>query len=125
MNILIVGFGGFVGAAGRYWLSGLVFKLFPSEFPVGTLVVNVLGCLAIGAVLYLVMERESIDKRLELLIVTGILGSLTTFSTFGFETFELLRQERVLSAGANIAANMVIGLLAVWIGWVLARTVTS
>lgn len=125
MNILIVGIGGFVGAAGRYWLSGLALKVFPSEFPVGTLVVNVLGCLLIGAILYLVMERESIDKRLELLIVTGILGSLTTFSTFGFETFELMRQDRLLSAGANITANMAIGLVAVWIGWVATKYATG
>ncbi|MCH8828593.1 MAG: fluoride efflux transporter CrcB [Planctomycetes bacterium] len=118
LNVLAVGCGGFLGAVGRYLLSGYVQKRFPGFPPAGTLIVNVIGCLLIGVLMAIVVQRRhDFSPALQLFLITGILGSLTTFSTFGYETVELLREQNYRSALWNIAANLVIGLIAVWLGW--------
>ena len=116
--LFFVGLGGFVGAIARYLFSGL---LKTDAFPFGTLLVNVLGCFAIGALMTLVVEREMFSAHLRLLLVTGFLGSLTTFSTFGFETVELLRRDEVPLALENVLANAFLGLAAVWLGRLAVR----
>lgn len=120
-NLLAVGCGGFLGAVARYAVTGLLQKRFPHFTPAGTLAVNVAGCLLIGAIMAVVVGREDVPKTLQLFLVTGVLGSLTTFSTFGYETVELLREEEYRKALWNVAANLALGLPAVWLGWSLAR----
>ncbi|MCA9069493.1 MAG: fluoride efflux transporter CrcB [Planctomycetaceae bacterium] len=127
--VLAVGLGGFVGAVSRYVLTGLVQKLFP-QFPAsGTLFVNVLGCLLIGFLMVIVVDQPTEPERvwmshsLRLFLITGILGSLTTFSTFGYETVELLREDRIRLAVLNVLANLSLGFPAVWLGHTLARAV--
>jgi CrcB protein len=89
-----------------------------SLFPFGTLAVNVLGCLLIGALMALAVERESLSPNLRLLLVTGVLGGFTTFSAFGYETLALAMIERQpLLALANVATEVVLGLVAAWSGW--------
>lgn len=117
----VIGIGGFVGAIARYGLSNLTHKVTGDGFPMGTLVVNAVGCLLIGVVFFLAIERGHFSAQMRLLIVTGFLGSLTTFSTFGQETVDLLRNGRGLAALGNISANVVIGLAAVAIGWAIAE----
>jgi fluoride exporter len=126
--VLAVGFGGFLGAVLRYALTGLFQKLFPQFPPSGTLAVNVLGCLAIGFLMTLIIDQPAgegawISHSWRLFLITGILGSLTTFSTFGYETVELLREEEVRLAFWNVLANMGLGFPAVILGRVLARAV--
>jgi fluoride exporter len=116
-NLLTVGCGGFVGAIVRYGLTGLLQKKFPQFTPAGTLAVNVLGCLIIGGLMAAVTLRPNFPPSLRLFLVTGLLGSLTTFSTFGYETVELLREEDYRKAAWNVAANLLLGLPAVWLGW--------
>lgn len=121
-QILIVGAGGFVGAVARFVITGQVQRRVPVEYlAAGTFVVNALGCLAIGVLMALVTERPLLPRPLQLLLVTGFLGSLTTFSTFGYETLELIRESRFRTALLNVGANMVVGLLAVWLGRELVR----
>ncbi|MFQ5730929.1 MAG: fluoride efflux transporter CrcB [Planctomycetaceae bacterium] len=121
-NLLAVGAGGFVGAILRYGISGLLQKKFPHFTPAGTLAVNVLGCVCIGALMAVVTARQDqFSPRLQLFLVTGILGSLTTFSTFGYETVELLREQEYRPAFWNVAANLALGLPAVWLGWTVTR----
>lgn len=120
-ELLLVGTGGCIGAVARYGLSGLAHRLFGASFPYGTLAVNVLGCLVIGAVLYLVEGRAALSLQARLFLATGILGGLTTFSTFGYETLELLRSQQPRLALLNVAANLALGLGAVWVGWVAMR----
>jgi len=126
-KLLAVGLGGFIGAIARYTLTGLMHRRFPAFLPSGTLLVNVLGCLTIGILMALVKERVLLSghETLRFFLITGILGSLTTFSTFGYETVELIVQESNLRLAAwNVAGNLVLGLAAVgaglWIGRVLA-----
>jgi CrcB protein len=90
-------------------------------FPFGTLAVNVLGCVLIGLVMQLVQDRQVLRPETRTFIVVGLLGGFTTFSAFGYETFELMRAGSFLLAGANIAGNVVVGIGAVWLGTVAGR----
>ena len=120
-NLLAVGLGGFLGAIARYTVGGFVDSRFNTRFPWGTLTVNLLGCLLIGAILGWVSTREASSRTTELFLVTGILGSLTTFSTFGHDTVELLRQGALGSAAGNVALNVIVGLTAVALGLATTR----
>jgi CrcB protein len=115
-NILIVGIGGFLGAIARYGLSGLVHRYAGAAFPYGTLVVNVSGCLGIGVVMYLTEDRMVLGPAARLFLGLGILGGFTTFSSFGYETLELMRGGEFRSALLSVAGNVVLGLAAVWLG---------
>ncbi|HZW59624.1 MAG TPA: fluoride efflux transporter CrcB [Woeseiaceae bacterium] len=118
INAAMVGTGGFLGALFRYGLSGLVHRQVPlSTFPWGTLTVNLAGCLCIGAVAGLAESRQLFGPELRLLLMIGILGGFTTFSTFGFETFTMLRDSEYLGALGNVGANVILGLVLVWAGY--------
>ncbi len=113
MKLLMIGLGGGLGALARYGLSGLV-QGRGATFPWGTLAVNALGCLLVGAA----FERLSADARA--FVVAGVLGGFTTFSAFGHETVELLRAGHANLALLNAASNVVLGTLAVALGRALA-----
>lgn len=120
MNTLLVAAGGAVGAALRYLLGGWIgFRLGP-EFPWGTFIVNVSGCLLIGAMLGLV-ERSALPGEVRLFLVVGVLGGYTTFSTFGYETFKLLEGGELLPAALNAFGQLGLVLVAVYLGLVTAR----
>lgn len=121
MKLLVVGLGGFVGAIARYGLSGLVHRWFSGAFPAGTLVVNVTGCLAIGLLMSLVEDRQLLSPGARLFLMIGLLGSFTTFSTFGYETFECLRENDLRGAALSVLANVFLGLGAVVLGRAVAR----
>ena len=121
VKALLVGAGGFVGAMLRYGVSGLVQTATRSiGFPYGTLAVNVLGCLIIGILAQMVASRGMFSPELRLFIFIGVLGSFTTFSTFGNETFALLRDGETASALAYVGLHLVVGLGAVWLGHMMA-----
>jgi CrcB protein len=121
-NILLVGMGGFIGSVARYLLSGWVYRFLNNPwFPYGTLVVNVVGCLLIGLLAGLAESRQIFSGEVRLFLLIGMLGGFTTFSTFGYETFALLRDGQFLAMAANVGAQVVFGLLAVWLGYVLSR----
>jgi CrcB protein len=120
-HVLIVGMGGFIGSILRYWLGGLIHRWVQDAFPAGTLAVNVLGCFVLGGVMYLAEYREFFSSELRLFITIGILGGFTTFSTFGYETFALLRDSEHLQALVSVAANVFVGTAAVAGGWIAAK----
>ena len=116
-NILLVGFGGFIGSVMRYLASGYVQQATKSVgFPYGTLAVNVIGCFIIGFLAQLAESRGVFTSESRLFVFTGILGGFTTFSSFGNETINLVRDSQMMNAFANVGANLVIGLFAVWLG---------
>ncbi len=116
-NILLIGIGGFIGSILRYLASGYVQQASKSiDFPYGTLVVNVLGCFIIGFLAQLAEERGVFTNQSRLFVFTGFLGGFTTFSAFGNETFNLARDSQMMNAFANVGANVVLGLIAVWLG---------
>jgi fluoride exporter len=120
-NLLLVGFGGFIGSILRYLTSGFVQQISRSiDFPYGTLFVNVLGCFVIGFLSQLAEERGVFTNQSRLFVVTGLLGGFTTFSAFGNETLNLVRDSQMMNAFANVGANVILGLFAVWLGHTLS-----
>ena len=113
---LLVGAGSFLGGIARFGLSGLVQRWAGASFPWGTLAVNVAGCFAIGGVLHLVEDRSLLGPDARLFVVVGLLGGFTTFSAFGWETFELLRGGQAGLALLNATGNVAAGVAAVWLG---------
>ena len=120
ISAFVVGLGGFLGALARYGLTGLVHRHVPfTTFPYGTLVVNLVGCLIIGFVAGLTETRPLFGPEFRTFIRIGVLGAFTTFSTFAYETFAMIREDDFLYAVANVGLHMVLGLAFVWIGYVL------
>ena len=121
MNVLLVAIGGAVGAATRY-LAGLwIAARLGASFPWGTFFVNVTGSFLIGIVLVLV-ERGTLPAEARLFLAVGILGGYTTFSSFSYETLQLLNGGDVVPVLFNTLGQLLIGLLAVYLGVVFART---
>lgn len=92
-----------------------------AEFPLGTLAVNILGCLLIGVLNGLAETRQVIGPELRLFLMIGMLGGFTTFSTFGYETLALIRDADLVQAMGNVMAQVFFGLIAVWLGDMLGR----
>lgn len=119
-NALLVGLGGFIGALLRYGLSGFIQGAAPlSTFPWGTVAVNLAGCLLIGVIAGLVEVRQLLMPEVRLFTMVGVLGGFTTFSTFGFEAFALLRDAEYLRAVAYMGIQVFLGLALVWFGFSL------
>lgn len=120
-RILLVGGGGFLGAIFRYLLSGFVQNLTRSVgFPYGTMVVNIVGCLLIGALSQMDELRGILSTESRLLLLVGVLGAFTTFSTFSNETLNLIFDNKMGFAFLNITVSVSLGLGAVWLGRILS-----
>jgi CrcB protein len=105
----------------RYLVAAGVQKAMPATFPAGTLTVNLLGCLVIGAFAGLAEAKQWTSPEVWLFVVTGVLGGFTTFSAFGYETFLLLREGEFGYAAASVLANVAVGFGAVGVGWATAK----
>lgn len=120
-KIMLVGFGGFIGSVFRYLASGYVQDLSGSVgFPFGTIAVNLVGCFVIGFLSYLADARGVLSADARSFIFIGVLGGFTTFSAFGNETMNLLRDRQMAYALANIGIQVIAGLFLVWAGRSLA-----
>lgn len=120
-RIILVGIGGFLGASLRYVISGLCVKIFGDTYPYGTLLVNVLGGFFIGLIMEASINGWPILPNLRIFLTTGVLGGLTTFSTFGYETISMLNDGSYLLGTINIVLNLTLSLLGVWIGKFIAE----
>jgi CrcB protein len=121
-ELFLVFVGGGIGASGRYLLSGVAHRVGGTgSFPIGTLVVNVLGCFLIGVLMAAMEERFLANPSLRLFLTIGILGGFTTFSSFSYESLALLRDGEAFLGLANVGANLVFCLLATYAGAALAK----
>ena len=120
---ILVAVGGMFGSLARYWLSGAVQQLTGSEFPFGTLSVNVLGGFILGLVASLSFERGLLSQEVRLLLGVGFCGGFTTMSAFSYETLALIREGSSLSAFWNVGATIVVCFTSVWLGDVLGRII--
>ena len=118
---ILIGLAGLAGTLFRYWLSGLVARQYGETFPWGTMAVNLVGCFLTGAVFHLTEERFLVDPTIRTVILIGLLGGFTTFSSYGLQTFMLLRDGEFGLATLNIATANVLGLLLVWVGYVVGK----
>lgn len=115
-NLLIVIFGSGIGGGFRYATSSLIRQFFPSIFPLGTFLVNILGCLLIGMVLGATLRTTNDTSELKLLLATGFCGGFTTFSAFASENLEMMRNGNHITAIMYIILSVVIGILSTFIG---------
>lgn len=114
---------GAVGTLARYGLAGLVQNSVKGVFPWGTVVVNLTGCLVFG-LLWSVMEgRLTIAAETRTIVLVGFMGAFTTFSSFVFETGQLIRDSEWLLAMGNVTVQNVVGLAALFVGLVLGRLI--
>ena len=112
------------GGLSRYYLSGWVYALLGRSFPYGTLVVNIIGAYFIGLIMELALRSTALSDTLRLGLTVGLLGGLTTFSTFSYETFKLLEEGQLLLAAVNVLASVGICLLCTWLGIVTIRALS-
>lgn len=119
-RIIIVGIGGFLGAALRYVVTGATSKYF-GNFPVGTLIVNIVGGLLIGFIMEASTSFWPISGNMRIFLTTGIMGGLTTFSTFSYETITFLTDGQYIMGGFNAALNLFLALIACWGGRAIAQ----
>jgi CrcB protein len=118
-DLITVGLGGALGAMARYLAGQLAQRLLGASFPWGTLAVNISGCFLIGLACGLIQTAEASTPRL--FIIVGVLGGFTTFSAFGYETIDLLKENGAGPAAANVGLQIAAGLSAVWLGQTLSR----
>jgi CrcB protein len=104
-------------------MSSTVHTVVDSDFPYGTLAVNVLGSLLMGLLYVLFLERMTVGPEVRAAILIGLLGAFTTFSTFSMETLNLLEQADYIKAGINVLVSVVACIMAVWIGVVIGREI--
>jgi len=123
INAVMVGSGGFLGAVARYGVTGFVQRqLAPTAFPYGTLTVNLLGCFLIGAIAGLAETRQFLGQEFRAFALIGVLAGFTTFSTFGYETFAMLRADEYARAVSNVGMHVALGVALVWLGYVLTAS---
>jgi fluoride exporter len=121
IKLLLIGAGGFIGSVLRYVVGGVVQTLSQSvAFPYGTLTVNILGCFCIGFLSELLDTRAFIGTDTRAFLVVGVLGGFTTFSAFGNETMNLIREGEAALALMNVGTQVLLGLGAVWLGYTSA-----
>ncbi len=121
---VLVPLGGAIGATLRHGVNLLTVRVVGLEWAhLGTLVVNGVGCLLMGALMQVAQERSALPESVRWLVVTGLLGSLTTFSAFGHETLEFVRDGKPAAAVVNVGLNLVVGFGAVAVGWWIARQI--
>jgi CrcB protein len=114
---------GGLGSLSRYTLAGLVQRLAGTSFPAGTFAVNCLGCFLFGLAWSLFEDRLSLPPEMRVIVLTGFMGAFTTFSTYIFETANLISASQWVYAVANCAGQLVVGLVFLWIGLSLGRLV--
>jgi crcB protein len=122
-NLLFVALGGGLGSVLRYLTSFWMGKSYSSAFPLGTFIINVLGCFVIGFLIGL-SSKTLLNEELRLLLVVGFCGGYTTFSTFSAENMKLLETGNYLTLTLYIVASVLLGLIAVWGGNTLSKIIS-
>ena len=120
-TLLLIALGGGIGSMLRYLTAVVTNKYYASFFPLATFLVNIIGCLLIGTVMGLLEKNQVTDSSLKWLLVTGFCGGFTTFSAFGYENISLLQNQQTGLAFLYIAASVIVGLFAVWLGLLIVK----
>lgn len=117
VTVFLIAIGGALGSVGRYLVSALVLRWTTPHFPYGTVVVNILGCVAFGVLAGLAQQRLALSTDARAFLLVGVLGGFTTFSTFAFDSVSLMRDGQWTLALANMLGQVVIGVVALWAGF--------
>lgn len=131
MNIayLWVALGGAVGSVGRFWLNGVISNRLGETFPWGTLAINVTGSFLIGMVAAVASPEGRMDSQTRAfatqLVMIGVCGGYTTFSSFSLQTLNLLRDREWLYAGGNVILSVLLCMIGVWLGYLLGLVLSK
>ena len=125
MRLLWICLGGAVGTGARYLVATSLARLLGSGFPWGTLTVNVVGSLLLGAIMQLGLNTQLLSPDLRLILATGVMGGFTTYSTFNYETLQYLREGALWLTALNVAGTLLLCLVAGMLGVATARWVTG
>jgi CrcB protein len=120
-KIIYLALAGAAGTLARYWLGGLVQRSIAADFPFGTAAVNIIGCLLFGLIWAIVESRLSVSGQMRTIIFIGFFGAFTTFSSFAFETAQMLDESQWLWASANIVGQNVLGLIGMIAGLAIGK----
>ena len=121
-TILLVGIGGFIGAILRYTLGGWIQKGFVN-FPVGTLTINTVGSFFLGLIMYLSEYQGLFSDETRIFLTIGIMGAFTTLSTFGYESFRLLDDSKLMLMAINVVSTVLFSIMAVYLGKIVALSI--
>jgi crcB protein len=121
-RVLVVAIGGMIGSVLRYFITGLTLKNY-GDFPIGTLIVNIVGGFLIGFIMEASMSFWPVSANARIFLTTGIMGGLTTFSTFSYETVSYISDGQYIMGGMNAAMNLFLALFACWGGRAIAQLI--
>ncbi|MCC6161726.1 MAG: fluoride efflux transporter CrcB [Acidobacteria bacterium] len=121
-SLWLVAVGGAIGAVARATVATTIHSRWPSTLPLGTIIVNISGCLILGLLSGVLESRPDVSPVWRAFGAVGVLGAYTTFSTFEFETLSLIERGHLTAALANVALSLLAGLAAVWAGQAVGRT---
>jgi len=121
MPLVLIAVGGAVGSVARYLFSTAVLRATGSLFPIGTFAVNVVGCFVFGAIAGAAEQRVQLTPELRLFLLVGVLGGFTTFSSYAFESFALIRDGQFAAAAVNVVGQVLAGLVGLWAGYVITN----
>ncbi len=122
-NYMLVILGGGLGAALRYWLSGVIPRFAGTDFPYGIFAVNIIGCFLIGFFMSAFEERFLITPALRIFLTIGILGGFTTFSSFSYETISLLRDAEIFKASLYVIGSVSLCLFGTYVGSTIGKLI--
>ena len=115
-NIIMLIFGGALGATARFTISQFIDKHFTTQFPVGIFIVNIIGCFFIGLIMSLLQNKLLLNEVFRFFLVIGFLGALTTFSTFAFDNFNLFNMKNFTFLFLNLFVTNFLGIIMVFLG---------
>jgi CrcB protein len=121
VNLLLIAIGGALGSVMRFLFSTAVLRLTDTLFPLGTFAVNLVGCLVFGAIVGAAEQRVTLPPELRAFLLIGVLGGFTTFSSYAFESFALLRDGQFLWASINVFGQVLAGVIGIAIGIAIWR----
>ncbi|HSC47036.1 MAG TPA: fluoride efflux transporter CrcB [Gammaproteobacteria bacterium] len=121
-NYVAVALGGVVGCCARYGVTQAVHAVYGRNFPLATLIINVLGCLAMGFLFFATLERVNLSPVMRTALLTGVLGGFTTFSTFAMEALLLVEDGETVRAVLYLSLSVFLGLAAAFLGAYVARS---
>lgn len=115
-TLLLIGLGGFLGSISRFLIALGINRIFQSVLPIGTLFVNIAGCLLIGIIYSLAEQKNMLSPELRIFLSVGFCGGFTTYSSFAFEKFHLIKTGDFLMLAIYVSASVFLGLIAVFAG---------